>query len=162
SNMLVGLISALFSPSRAKAIEVDKARISYWMLLKDFFAALVPFALVAGTLWLTWWYVVIHQQAAAEAAVSGVQQLGTPGLGGAPRTRAAGRLLLLVWAVRRRRHAHACSLLLENGRRPLRGPETSDLFGNAARYSHRRRARRHPVRHHDRDGVRRSRRRRRL
>jgi TRAP-type mannitol/chloroaromatic compound transport system permease large subunit len=33
---------------------------------------------------LTWWYVVIHQQAAAEAAVSGVQQLGTPGLGGAP------------------------------------------------------------------------------
>jgi TRAP-type mannitol/chloroaromatic compound transport system permease large subunit len=84
SNMLVGLVSALFSPSRATAIEAEKARISYWMLLKDFCAALVPFALVAGTLWLTWWYVVIHQQAAAEAAVSGVQQLGTPGLGGAP------------------------------------------------------------------------------
>src|SRR5262249_48576763 len=86
SNMLVGLISALFSPSRATAIEADKGRISYWMLLKDFCAALVPFALVAGTLWLTWWYVVIHQQAAAEAAVSGVQQLGTPGLGGGPAT----------------------------------------------------------------------------
>jgi len=84
NNMLVGLTSALFSPSRAMAIEADKERISYWMLCKDFCAALVPFALVAGTLWLTWWYVVIHQQAAAEAAVSGVQQLGTPGLGGAP------------------------------------------------------------------------------
>ena len=84
SNMLVGLVSALFSPSRATVIEAEKARISYWMLLKDFCAALVPFVLVAGTLWLTWWYVVIHQQAAAEAAVSGVQQLGTPGLGGAP------------------------------------------------------------------------------
>ena len=54
------------------------------MLCKDFCAALVPFVLVVGTLWLTWWYVVIHQQAAAEAAVSGVQQLGTPGLGGGP------------------------------------------------------------------------------
>jgi TRAP-type mannitol/chloroaromatic compound transport system permease large subunit len=42
--------------------------------------SLVPFVLIAGTLWLAWWYVVIHQQAAAEAAVSGVQQLGTPGL----------------------------------------------------------------------------------
>jgi TRAP-type mannitol/chloroaromatic compound transport system permease large subunit len=46
----------------------------------------VPFALVAGTLCLAWWYVVIHQQAAAEAAVSGVEQLGTPGLGGAAAT----------------------------------------------------------------------------
>src|SRR6516162_1164603 len=86
NNMLVGLISALFSPSRAMAIEADKERISYWTLCKDFCAALVPFALVVGTLWLTWWYVVIHQQAAAEAAVSGVQQLGSPGLSGPPAT----------------------------------------------------------------------------
>src|SRR5262249_48793161 len=84
NNMLVAPTSALFSPSRATAIEADKERISYWMLCKDFCAALVPFALVAGTLWLTWWYVVIHQQAAAEAAVSAVQQLGTPGLSGPP------------------------------------------------------------------------------
>ena len=34
------------------------------MLLKNFVAALVPFVLVAGTLGLVWWYVVIHQQAA--------------------------------------------------------------------------------------------------
>lgn len=82
-NMLVSLVSALFSPSRATAIEVDKERISYWTLLKNFCVTLVPFVLIAGTLWLAWWYVVIHQQVAAEAAVSGVQQLGTPGLGGA-------------------------------------------------------------------------------
>ena len=81
NNMLVGLVSALFSPSRATAIEEDKARITYWIVLKNFCVSLVPFALVAGTLWLAWWYVVIHQQAAAEAAVSGVEQLGTPGLG---------------------------------------------------------------------------------
>jgi TRAP-type mannitol/chloroaromatic compound transport system permease large subunit len=81
-NMLIGLASALFSPSRAAAIEADKARVGYWLLLKNLLVALVPFALVAGTLWLAWWYVVIHQQAAAEAAVSGVQQLGTPGLSG--------------------------------------------------------------------------------
>ena len=46
----------------------------------------MPFALIAGTLWLVWWYVVIHQQAVAEAAVSGVQQLGTPGLESGPAT----------------------------------------------------------------------------
>jgi TRAP-type mannitol/chloroaromatic compound transport system permease large subunit len=79
-NMFVSLVSALFSPSRATAIEADKERISYWTLLKNFCVSLVPLVLIAGTLWLAWWYVVIHQQAAAEAAVSGVQQLGTPGL----------------------------------------------------------------------------------
>ena len=37
--------------------------------------------LIALTLWGIWWYVVIHQQAAAEAAVApGVQQLGSPDL----------------------------------------------------------------------------------
>jgi TRAP-type mannitol/chloroaromatic compound transport system permease large subunit len=80
-NVFIGLITALFSPSRAAAIETPQGRLGYWMLIKNLSAALVPFILVAGTLWLVWWYVVIHQQAAAEAAVSGVQQLGTPGLG---------------------------------------------------------------------------------
>src|SRR5262249_57293111 len=57
SNMLVGLTSALFSPSRAVAIEAEKTRVTYWMLLKDFCVALVPFALIAGTLWLALLYV---------------------------------------------------------------------------------------------------------
>jgi TRAP-type mannitol/chloroaromatic compound transport system permease large subunit len=84
SNVFVGLLQALASPARATAIRDGDRPVTYWMLVKNFIAALVPFALVAGTLWLVWWYVVIHQQAAAEAAVEGVQQLGTPDLPAAP------------------------------------------------------------------------------
>jgi TRAP-type mannitol/chloroaromatic compound transport system permease large subunit len=79
-NVFAGLVSALVSPSRALALDTGKGRMTYVMLLKNFAASLVPFILIAGTLWLTYWYVVIHQQAAAEAVVSGVQQLGTPDL----------------------------------------------------------------------------------
>jgi len=84
NNMFLGLASALLSPSRATKIEAEKTPLTYGMLLQNFCVTLLPFALVAGTFALAWWYVVIHQQAAAEAAVSGVQQLGTPGLSGAP------------------------------------------------------------------------------
>jgi TRAP-type mannitol/chloroaromatic compound transport system permease large subunit len=79
-NVFVGLVSALVSPSRALAIETDKGRVSYATLLKNFGYSLVPFAIVGGTLLLTWWYVVIHPQVGPEAAIEGVQQLGTPGL----------------------------------------------------------------------------------
>jgi TRAP-type mannitol/chloroaromatic compound transport system permease large subunit len=85
-NMLLGLAQALLSPSRAGKIEADGRPLGYWVLLKNLGVALVPFFLVAGTLALAWWYVVIHQQAAAEAAVQGVQQLGTPGLSSGPAT----------------------------------------------------------------------------
>src|SRR3954466_2627182 len=54
-NMLVALVAALFSPAKAKTIEADGERITYWTLLKNLCVALVPFALVAGTLWLVWW-----------------------------------------------------------------------------------------------------------
>jgi TRAP-type mannitol/chloroaromatic compound transport system permease large subunit len=79
-NVFIGLASALVSPSRAMAIETDKGRVSYAILLKNFGYSLVPFVIVGGTLWLTWWYVVIHPQVGPEAAYEGVQQLGTPGL----------------------------------------------------------------------------------
>jgi TRAP-type mannitol/chloroaromatic compound transport system permease large subunit len=79
-NMLLALLSALASPSRAKAIEVDGKRAGYWILLKNLIAALVPFIMTAVTLWGVWWYVVIHQQAAESVAVPELQQLGTPGL----------------------------------------------------------------------------------
>jgi TRAP-type mannitol/chloroaromatic compound transport system permease large subunit len=85
-NVFVGLVSALFSPARATAIPTEQGRVGYWLLLKNLAAALVPFFLVAGTLGLVWWYVVIHQQVAAETVYSGVQQLGTPGLGAGPAT----------------------------------------------------------------------------
>ncbi len=85
NNMFIGLIQALLSPSRAMAIETEEGRVSYWMLFKNFCATLVPFALVAGTFWLVWWYVVIHQQAAPEAAaVGGLEQLGSPAVSEGP------------------------------------------------------------------------------
>ena len=35
SNVFVGLLSALLAPARAKAIETDNGRVTYWMLLKN-------------------------------------------------------------------------------------------------------------------------------
>ena len=70
-NIVVSLISAFLSPS--------KAAVGRWVLFKNFCASMVPFLIISLTLWGVWWYVVIHQQAAIEAAVSPeVQQLGTP------------------------------------------------------------------------------------
>jgi TRAP-type mannitol/chloroaromatic compound transport system permease large subunit len=88
NNPLIALLKALGSPSQATSIETGKGPITYWTLVVNLVAALVPFMLVGGTLWLTWWYVVIHQQAAPEVAVQGLQQLGTPGLAKAPATAA--------------------------------------------------------------------------
>ena len=49
-NMLVALVSALLSPAKALAIEADGGRVTYWQLLKNFIAALVPLAMTAITL----------------------------------------------------------------------------------------------------------------
>ncbi|MBN8965177.1 MAG: TRAP transporter large permease subunit, partial [Rhizobiales bacterium] len=83
-NVFAGFVSALFSPGRAAAIDTGAGRVGYLMLLKNFFISLTPFALIAGTLALVWWYVVIHQQVAPDEAVSGLQQLGTPDLATGP------------------------------------------------------------------------------
>lgn len=77
-NILVALLRALVAPAKARQIDIDGKPFSYWMLLQNFVIALVPFLMIAGTLWLLWWYVVVHQQAGVEAAVTGVQQLGAP------------------------------------------------------------------------------------
>jgi TRAP-type mannitol/chloroaromatic compound transport system permease large subunit len=87
-NIFVGLVTALFSPARAKAIATPNGNMTYWMVLKNFIASLVPFILVAGTLWLVWWYVVIHQQVDALETYSGLQQLGTPGIDTGPKSAA--------------------------------------------------------------------------
>jgi TRAP-type mannitol/chloroaromatic compound transport system permease large subunit len=71
-------LKALVSPARAGKIDIDGRPIGYWHLLKNFAVALVPFTLIAGTLWLVWWYVIIHQQADVAAPVEGLQQLGVP------------------------------------------------------------------------------------
>jgi TRAP-type mannitol/chloroaromatic compound transport system permease large subunit len=83
-NVFVGFGSALLSPARARGIDTGSGRLSYWMLVQNFAASLVPFILVAGSLCLVWWYVVIHQQAAADVAVEGLQQLGSPTVAEAP------------------------------------------------------------------------------
>src|SRR6185312_2563186 len=65
-NVLVALVAALFAPAKARKIDVDGKPMSYWMLLKSLVVASVPFVLIAGTLWLLYWYVVIHQQTGPE------------------------------------------------------------------------------------------------
>ena len=79
-TILISLIKGLLSPSKARQIDADGRPVSYWMLLSNLGYALVPFMWVAGTMATVWWYVVIHQQAAIDLAVTGVQQLGTPEL----------------------------------------------------------------------------------
>src|SRR6201987_4308223 len=86
NNVFVGLLTALISPSKAMAIDTGQGRLTYVQLIKNFAATLVPFILTAGTLALVCWYVVIHQQAGPEAVYSGLEQLGTPGLGSGPAT----------------------------------------------------------------------------
>ncbi|ANY78195.1 C4-dicarboxylate ABC transporter [Microvirga ossetica] len=79
NNMLVGLFSALFSPARMKNLDGDGGHLTYWTVFKNFLATLIPLALTALTLWLVWWYVVIHPQASAEGeAPEGLEQLGGP------------------------------------------------------------------------------------
>ena len=89
-NMLVSLVSALFSPAKALKIEASSVRISYGMLLKNFTAALVPLAMTAVTLWGVWWYVVIHPQTEAreeKAIVAAVQKAETPAVQAAPQAK---------------------------------------------------------------------------
>ena len=78
-NMLSGLFSALLAPAKALTIETGNGRVTYWQLLKNFGAALVPFGLTSLSLALVWWYVVIHRQTGANAeAPEGLEQLGAP------------------------------------------------------------------------------------
>jgi TRAP-type mannitol/chloroaromatic compound transport system permease large subunit len=84
-NMPAGLLSALFSPSRALAIETEEGRLTYWQLIKNACAALVPFSLTAFTLALVWWYVAIRPQASAETeAPEGLEELGAPAIDAGP------------------------------------------------------------------------------
>jgi TRAP-type mannitol/chloroaromatic compound transport system permease large subunit len=83
SNIFFGLVSALISPGRAIQIDIDgksnkSSAYRYLLLIKNLGIALIPFVLIAGTLLLAWWYVVIHQQAATAGPVEGLQQLGAP------------------------------------------------------------------------------------
>jgi hypothetical protein len=77
-NMAVALTKALVSPVQAKGLEIDGRPMTYARILQNFVIALVPFLLTFLTLATVWWYVVIHQQAAASAGpIEGLQQLGS-------------------------------------------------------------------------------------
>jgi TRAP-type mannitol/chloroaromatic compound transport system permease large subunit len=83
SNIFFGLLRALISPAGANQIDIDgksgeSARYKYLLLIKNLAITLIPFVLIAGTLFLAWWYVIIHQQAAAVGPIEGLQQLGAP------------------------------------------------------------------------------------
>ena len=77
-NMLVGFLSSLFSPGRAMALQTENGRLTYWNLITNSAAALVPLTLTTVVLALTWWYVVIHPQAGTESAPAELEQLGAP------------------------------------------------------------------------------------
>ena len=80
SQMFLALCKSLASPAKAAAILRDGRKVGYGDLLRATAYALVPATIVILTLATVWWYVVIHQQADAIEAVSGVEQLGTPDL----------------------------------------------------------------------------------
>ncbi len=69
-KMLPALLSAAVAPSRAMAITMDGARLTYATLLKNLGFALVPLVLTLATLGTAWWYVVIHQQPDAPSAIA--------------------------------------------------------------------------------------------
>jgi TRAP-type mannitol/chloroaromatic compound transport system permease large subunit len=65
SNMFVGLIKSIFSPSAAKAITIDGRPMGFFTKLSNLGYSLVPLSFVAGSFLLTWWFVIIHQQVGA-------------------------------------------------------------------------------------------------
>ena len=80
-NMLTGLVSALFSPAKAMALETGNGRITYWTLLRNTCAALVPLGLTSLLLGLVWWYVVIYPQGSSvDEAPAELEQLGAPAI----------------------------------------------------------------------------------
>lgn len=76
-KLLPALLAAVVVPSKALSLTADGVRLGYTTLLKNLGFALVPLVLTLGTLWGTWWYVVIHQQPEIASPTSTVvEQLG--------------------------------------------------------------------------------------
>jgi len=68
-KMLPALCVAVLTPAKALGVGTDGDRVTYPMLLTNFCCALVPLMLALATLWASWWYVVIHQQADIQSPV---------------------------------------------------------------------------------------------
>jgi TRAP-type mannitol/chloroaromatic compound transport system permease large subunit len=67
-RFLLALVQALLSPGRATASGLAHVRISWGMLLRSFFMALVPVFTAVACLGAAYWYVVIHSQEDNNAA----------------------------------------------------------------------------------------------
>ncbi len=67
-NMVVALARTLFSAGRKGPDRRET--------LAYFLYSFVPLVIVAGTLWLVWWYVMIHQQGNAIDVPEGMEALG--------------------------------------------------------------------------------------
>ncbi|MDX0911676.1 TRAP transporter large permease subunit [Sinorhizobium medicae] len=96
-NMLAGLLVALVSPSRALGIEAGEGRLTYFKIIKNIVAACVPLLLTVSTFGLVWWYVVIHQQAAASEAPEGLEELGAPVADAGPATVGGPATGFYIW-----------------------------------------------------------------
>jgi TRAP-type mannitol/chloroaromatic compound transport system permease large subunit len=83
SNMLVASIKAFVSPARMLQAE-GAARITFGGVVRNLMAALFPLVLALVTLYGVWWYVVIHQQAEAQAADAPVAVSALPAPAAAP------------------------------------------------------------------------------
>jgi TRAP-type mannitol/chloroaromatic compound transport system permease large subunit len=80
-NMLVGLLKSIVMPGKALALEDQARRMTYVGVWKNLYSALFPLLLSAVTLWGIWWYVVIHQQAdaqALQAVTAGIKRQQAP------------------------------------------------------------------------------------
>jgi TRAP-type mannitol/chloroaromatic compound transport system permease large subunit len=78
-NMFAGLLKALGSPGKARAIEGEEGPLNLRQLLRNLGYAFVPMMLTVGTFALVWWYVVIYQtRRADDSAPEGLEQLGAP------------------------------------------------------------------------------------
>jgi len=66
-RIALGMIAALFRPRPAATIVTEKGPLHYGRLVQNFLYLIFPLLLAAVTLWGVWWYVVIHQQAEADA-----------------------------------------------------------------------------------------------
>jgi TRAP-type mannitol/chloroaromatic compound transport system permease large subunit len=78
NNMTIASLKALVSPGASKACVADGKPLGYGNLIGILLYTLTPLIIVALTLWTTWWFVVIHQQAgAADVVPEGLQSLGS-------------------------------------------------------------------------------------
>ena len=165
-NMFVGLFKALLSPAKAKTIEIDGKPMGYGAIAQNFLISLVP--LLLTVMHARHGLVVCRDPPAGRRRERRRRRPAAARRRGrgertVPVRKGAGHpVLYLVRDIGGRARGLDGALLSAHERRALRSAEAPDVVGDAARHPHRGGARGDPVRHHDRDGIRRRRRRRRL